>query len=221
MISLGFLASNNGTSFRAVVAAVERGDLAMRPRLLVSNRAKAPALTFARDHGVETRHLATLDDPVGADARLAGVMKAANIELVLLSGYLRKLGPAMLEAYRDRILNIHPALLPRFGGEGMFGRHVHEAVIAAGERRSGASVHLVDEEYDHGAVLASASLDVAQPDDTPGEPRAPRDSARTRAFRVDAAADRGGILDPAAGRLERQVALQALWPTDRISDNTY
>jgi phosphoribosylglycinamide formyltransferase 1 len=85
---------------------------------------------------------------------------------VVLSGYLRRIGPRTLCAYRNRILNVHPALLPAFGGEGMYGRRVHEAVVASGAHLTGATVHLVDDEYDRGAVVARVKLPVA-PDDTP------------------------------------------------------
>jgi phosphoribosylglycinamide formyltransferase-1 len=165
LISLGFLASNNGTSLRAVVAAIEAGQLSAQARMVVSNKKGAPALAFAREHGLAALHIPTLDDPAAADRALTEALVQAGVELVLLSGYLRKLGPRALAAYRHRILNIHPALLPRFGGEGMYGRKVHEAVIASGAPRTGASVHLVDDQYDHGAVLASVEIAVA-PGDT-------------------------------------------------------
>jgi phosphoribosylglycinamide formyltransferase-1 len=163
---LAFLASNNGSSLRAIVAATEAGTLAATPALVVSNRAAAPALDFARAMGIPTLCLPTAADPTGADTRLAGALRRAGADLVILSGYLRKLGPATLDAFRGRILNIHPALLPAFGGQGMYGRRVHEAVIAARARVSGASVHLVDEIYDHGPVLARAVTPVTA-DDTP------------------------------------------------------
>ena len=117
-------------------------------------------MAFARDHGLEAVCIPTLADPQGADERLAGALAAAGVDLVILSGYLRRLGPRTLKAYGGRILNIHPALLPRFGGRGMFGRHVHEAVLASGDPITGASVHLVDDEYDHGAVLAQVELPI-------------------------------------------------------------
>lgn len=166
MIRIAFLASNNGTSLRAVVAAIEAGDLAATPCLTVSNRKAAPALEFAREHGIPTIVIPTKADPEAADARLARALTDANADLVILSGYLRKLGPKTLASFPGRILNIHPALLPKFGGPGMYGRHVHEAVIAARERVSGATVHLVDEHYDHGATIAQAKVPV-RPDDTP------------------------------------------------------
>jgi phosphoribosylglycinamide formyltransferase-1 len=163
---LAFLASNNGSGMRAVVTAIEAGELDARACLVVSNRKQAPALAFGRDRGVATLFIPTLPDADAADRTLAAALSTANVDWVLLAGYLRKLGPVTLSTFRDRILNIHPSLLPRFGGRGMYGRRVHEAVIASGDTESGASVHLVDEEYDHGAVLAQARVPVL-PDDSP------------------------------------------------------
>jgi phosphoribosylglycinamide formyltransferase-1 len=153
VLKLGFLASNNGTSFRSVVEAIEAGTLDAEARLIVSNRKDAPALAFAAEHGVPHRCIPTAADPDAADAALKAALQDAGVELVILSGYLRKLGPKTLAAFESRILNIHPALLPKYGGKGMYGRRVHEAVAAAGETLSGASVHVVDAEYDHGPVI--------------------------------------------------------------------
>jgi phosphoribosylglycinamide formyltransferase-1 len=164
-MNLAFLASNNGSGLRAIVAAIESGELAAEPRLVVSNRRAAPALEFAREHGVATLWIPTSADPAAADARLADALLGAGADLIILSGYLRKLGPLTLGAYEGRILNIHPALLPKYGGQGMYGRRVHEAVVAAGDTVSGATVHLVDDQYDHGAVVAQARVDLAPGDD--------------------------------------------------------
>ena len=146
---------------RAAMTAIEAGALDARVRLVVSNRRDAPALSFARAHGAPTLCIPTLADPEAADRRLAHALRAARVEWVVLSGYLRKLGPRTLAAFAGRILNIHPGLLPRHGGPGMYGRRVHDAVIAAGDTITGASVHLVDDEYDHGEVLAQARVPVA------------------------------------------------------------
>jgi len=88
-----------------------------------------------------------------------------RVNLIVLAGYMKKLGPKTLARYRGRVVNIHPALLPKFGGKGMFGHHVHDAVIAAGEKESGATVHIADEEYDRGRILAQKRVPV-MPDDT-------------------------------------------------------
>ncbi|HEX4741706.1 MAG TPA: phosphoribosylglycinamide formyltransferase [Caulobacteraceae bacterium] len=159
-MKLAFLASNNGSSLRAIVAAIRAGELAARPRLVVSNRRAAPVLEFARAEGIEARFIPTVPDPDIADARLAEALGASGADLVILSGYLRKLGPRTLEAFHGRVLNIHPGLLPDFGGQGMYGRRVHEAVLAAGVPFTGASVHVVDEAYDHGPVVAQQRVPV-------------------------------------------------------------
>jgi phosphoribosylglycinamide formyltransferase-1 len=150
---------------RAILAAIAADSLDAEARLVVSNRRDAPALTYAAANGVATRFIATKQDPDGADAALAQALQTAGAELVVLSGYLRKLGPQTLRAYAGRVLNVHPALLPKFGGPGMYGRRVHEAVAASGERVSGATVHVVDEEYDHGPPVAQIEVVLAPGDD--------------------------------------------------------
>jgi phosphoribosylglycinamide formyltransferase-1 len=159
-LKLGFLASRNGSAMRAIVNAIEGRALDAQARLLVSNNKTAPALAFAAEHGVPTLCVPTQSDPNTADARLCEALQASGVELVVLSGYLRRLGPRTLAAYRERILNIHPGPLPAFGGEGMYGRRVHEAVIAAGAPQSEICIHLVDEEYDRGPIVARRAVAV-------------------------------------------------------------
>jgi phosphoribosylglycinamide formyltransferase-1 len=163
-LRLGFLATNNGSSMRAIVAACRDGRISAQPALVVSNRRESAALAFAHQNSVSALCIPTIKDPHAADAALAEALKTAGADLVVLSGYLRKLGPVTLAAYRNRILNVHPALLPAFGGQGMYGRRVHEAVLAAGVAETGATVHLVDEEYDHGPPLAQAQVPVLASD---------------------------------------------------------
>ncbi len=147
---------------RAIIAAIGAGTLAANPRIAISNNPSAPALGHARAVGVPARHVSATSagSAEAADRMIASLLAASAVDLVVLSGYLRPIGPVTLGRFRNRILNIHPALLPKFGGKGMFGHHVHEAVLAAGERLTGATVHLVDAEYDHGPVLAQASVPV-------------------------------------------------------------
>jgi phosphoribosylglycinamide formyltransferase 1 len=164
-LKLGFLASNNGSGMRAILAAIAAGELDAEARLVVSNRRDAPALAFAVNHGVPTRFIPTKTDPGAADTALTAALRGAGVELVVLSGYLRKLGPLALQAYAGRVLNVHPALLPKFGGPGMYGRRVHEAVAVAGDSISGATVHVVDEEYDHGPPVASVEVPLTPGDD--------------------------------------------------------
>jgi phosphoribosylglycinamide formyltransferase-1 len=182
-LKLGFLASGNGSSMRAIVAAITAGELAAEARVLVSNKREAPALAFAAEAGIAAVCIPTKADPAAADARLAEALAQRGVELVVLSGYLRQLGPRTLGRYAGRILNIHPGLLPAFGGPGMYGRRVHEAVIAAGATQSGVTIHVVDEEYDHGPVVASEAVPVLA-GDTPETLQA-RVTAREPALFVD------------------------------------
>lgn len=164
MIKLGFLASGNGSSAQAIVRATAAGELAAMPRLMVSNRREAAALAFAAEQRFPALCIPTQADPDAADRRLAEALAEHGVDLVVMSGYLRRLGPVTLARYAGRVLNIHPGPIPQFGGEGMYGRRVHEAVIAAGVAESGIVIHLVDEEYDHGPVLARRAVPLA-----PGE----------------------------------------------------
>lgn len=164
-LKLGFLASGNGSSARAIVTAIRAGELAAEPRLLVSNNRTAPALTYAAEQGVAALHIPTQSDPEAADARLVEAMVAHDVELIVLSGYLRQLGPRTLQRFEGRILNIHPGPLPQFGGHGMYGRRVHQAVIAAGVAESEIVIHLVDGEYDRGPIVARRSVRI-EPGDT-------------------------------------------------------
>lgn len=142
---------------RAIVEAIEAGELAARACLVVSNNRSAPALDFAEAHEIPALRIATQSDPEGADQKLCEALEAAGVEWVILSGYLRQLGPITLGRYRNRVFNIHPGPLPEFGGHGMYGRAVHQAVAAAGVD-SAVTIHLVDEVYDRGPVLAARSV---------------------------------------------------------------
>jgi len=154
MLKLGFLASNNGSAMRAIVDAALDRRLKAEPLLLVSNKDETGAVKFARERGIKVQIIPTLPNPDEADRKICDALMSANVEIVILSGYLRKLGERTLNHFNGRILNTHPALLPKFGGKGMYGRRVHEAVWAAKERETGATIHVADGEYDHGRILA-------------------------------------------------------------------
>lgn len=158
---IAVLASGGGSNLQAVLdhlAALgdaRAGDVV----LVVSNLAEAGALARARAAGIETTVLG--DDGTGLDALLT----AHRIDLVVLAGYLRFVPVAVTRRYAGRMINVHPALLPEFGGPGMYGARVHRAVLAAGAQASGPTVHFVDEVYDHGAVIAQWRVPVRAGDD--------------------------------------------------------
>lgn len=170
-LKLGFLASGNGSSARAIVDAIRTGALDAEARLMVSNNRKAPALAWAAAAAVPALCIPTQADPEAADLRLAEALQTHGAELIVLSGYLRRLGPRTLGAYAGRIVNIHPGPLPQFGGGGMYGRRVHEAVLAAGLTETAICIHVVDEEYDHGPEIARRPVAIA-----PGEGAAELDT---------------------------------------------
>ena len=167
-MKLGFLASGSGTNMQAIVDACRDGRLPAEPVAVVGNNSRSQALERARRQGIPAFHLSsrTHPDPDTLDAAIASVLGRSGADLVCLAGYMKLLGPRTLRAFEGRVLNIHPALLPRYGGRGFYGRAVHEAVLASGDTESGATVHLVDELYDHGPVLARARVPVL-PGDTP------------------------------------------------------
>ncbi len=166
--AIGFLASHNGSAMRAIVAACRGGTVPAEPALLISNNRDSVALAWADEVGLAARHISAkiAGSDAAADVAIADALQAQPVDLVVLSGYMRKLGPATLAAFKGRILNVHPSLLPKFGGHGMYGARVHEAVLAAGDRETGATIHIVDGEYDQGPILAQARVPVA-PGDTP------------------------------------------------------
>ncbi len=160
--------SGAGSNMKALVDASKCGILSGKIVLVVSNRAKAFGLTIAGEEGIETfvfkqKKYAT---PEEAGADLLNRLQQRRIDYIALSGYLRLLPAEVVRTFRNRIVNIHPALLPQYGGKGMYGHFVHEAVIASGDKESGVSVHLVNEVYDDGPVLEQVRVPV-MPDDTP------------------------------------------------------
>lgn len=167
---LGFFVSHRGSNMRAIVAACQAGALKAEPALLISNNRNSAALAWASENALPAYHLSPKSEG-GEDALDRAhleTLSSAGVDLIILAGYMRKIGPKVLQAYKNRILNIHPSLLPKHGGQGMYGHHVHEAVIAAGETESGVTVHLVDGDYDTGPIVAQAEVPV-MPNDTPDD----------------------------------------------------
>tara|TARA_R110000782_G_scaffold158433_8_gene250570 strand:+ start:3468 stop:4088 length:621 start_codon:yes stop_codon:yes gene_type:complete len=167
MKKLGILVSGRGSNMVAIANACERGDLSASVELVISNNKDSLALVSAQEKNIKTAHIgsSTYPDPDALDMAMTAVLNAHDIDLVLLAGYMKKIGPKVLSNYRGKIINIHPSLLPKFGGKGMFGINVHRAVLAAGEKESGVTIHLVDGEYDEGAILAQRAVSIA-PDES-------------------------------------------------------
>jgi phosphoribosylglycinamide formyltransferase-1 len=169
MLNIAVLGSGRGSNFQTILAAIQQGRIPnARIAVVISNNSGAGILEIARNNSLPAVHLShrqfpTEDEFVDA---LLSLLRVHGVNFIVLAGYMKRIHPRVIEAYRRRIINIHPALLPRHGGAGMYGHHVHEAVIAAGDRISGATVHFVDEEYDHGSIVLQKTVSVTR-DDTP------------------------------------------------------
>lgn len=167
-MKLAVLASHGGSNMQAILDRIAEGDLPARVVLVISNNSGSGALERARRAGVPWRHISSRTVGAGQseDDAIVEALGEAAPDLVVLAGYMKRLGPRTLTTYEGRILNIHPALLPRHGGPGMYGLRPHEAALAAGDNESGATVHMVDADYDRGPILRQARVPI-EPGDTP------------------------------------------------------
>lgn len=160
------LASGAGTTFAALADASGDPRFNAKVVLLIVSRAGVPAAALARDRDVA--HLVIDEKAIGterADQEMLEALLRYRVELVVLAGYVRKIGPQTLKAFAGRMINTHPAPLPRFGGKGMYGEHVHRAVLESGITASAATVHLVEGDYDTGPVIAERLVPVEAGDD--------------------------------------------------------
>ena len=164
---LAVLASHEGSTLQALIDACAAQSLDAEVVLVVSNNSKSGALRRAAAANIDTRHISTKThgSEDTANHAIANALADAEADWVLLLGYMKKMGEAILSRFSGRIINTHPALLPNFGGQGFFGRKVHEAVHAAGVSMTGATLHLVGCEYDTGPVIAQIEVPVLAGDD--------------------------------------------------------
>jgi len=165
-MKIAVFASGEGTNLQALLDACSDGRVRGSVALVVSNKADAGAVRRAQRLGIEALVCPLGEHPTADEynAFLAQECKKRGINLICLAGFMLKITRPLIEAYSGRILNVHPALLPAFGGQGMYGRKVHEAAIAAGVKVSGATIHIVDEEYDHGPIVLQATVPVLATD---------------------------------------------------------
>lgn len=172
------LASGGGSNFQALLDRAAAGDLSAQAVFVASNNSTAPALDKARAAGVPTYHVSTKTEagipmhvmgaPLhhagvpandGVAARLIALLDEYKPDLLVLAGYMKKVPDAVLARMKNRVINIHPALLPEFGGAGMYGHYVHEAVVRAGKAFSGVTIHMVNEHYDEGQIILQRRVD--------------------------------------------------------------
>ena len=165
-MKISFLASHGGSSARKIIETVENGELpGFEIGILITNNKDSTIYDWCLTHGIEVFHISSKTHSDNEDQAIKKVLQSASTELIVLSGYMKKIGPQTLSAYTGKILNIHPSLLPKFGGRGMYGDFVHAAVLEAGETTSGATVHFVTDAYDEGPLLLQKEIPVL-PGDT-------------------------------------------------------
>lgn len=167
-MKLACLASGGGTNLQAIIDNIESGRLDARIVAVISNVPGAGALERAQKHGIPWFVVNNKDYPTRElfDRELSAIIDRQKAQLICLCGFLRIFSPFFIDHYPNRIINIHPALLPAFGGKGFYGHKVHQAVLASGEKVSGCTVHFVDKEVDHGPIILQRTVPVL-PEDTP------------------------------------------------------
>jgi phosphoribosylglycinamide formyltransferase 1 len=165
-LNLCVLASGSGSNLKAIINAQKSGKVTSKVVLVISNNSGSGALETARKNKIPNYHLSQklFTNEAEFCKRFTALLKEYKIDLIILAGYMKMIHPQIIKLYKNRILNIHPALLPEFGGKGMYGMNVHEAVIKSGRKLTGATVHLVDEVYDNGAVILQKEVPVKKSD---------------------------------------------------------
>ncbi len=159
---IGVFASGGGSNLQALIEKIKSRDLPVEIAFVLSNNSKAGALVRASAFGVPTFHVSSLTEHGvdKANARICNIVRDHSIDLLVLAGYMKKIPEGLLTLLKNRIVNIHPALLPAFGGEGYYGQKVHEGVIARGAQYTGITIHMVNESYDEGQIILQRTVPV-------------------------------------------------------------
>jgi formyltetrahydrofolate-dependent phosphoribosylglycinamide formyltransferase len=168
-LNIAIIASGKGSNFKSILDAIKSGKIPnTQIALLISNNSDAGAFEVARGNNIPALHINRKQFATDEDfnSALLSSLQKHHVNFIALAGYMKKIDPMIVKTFKNHIINIHPALLPKFGGSGMYGLHVHRAVIASKDKISGASIHIVDEEYDHGPVVLQKSVPV-EANDTP------------------------------------------------------
>ena len=162
MTKISFLASHGGSSAKAIIKAMESGLITADLGIVITNNRDSAIFHWCLDNNISVRHISAKSHrgEDNTDEAIATVLQEANTDWVVCSGYMKKIGPCVLEKFENHILNIHPALLPKHGGQGLYGDKVHQSVLKADEKESGATVHLVNSQFDDGPVVLQKKVPV-------------------------------------------------------------
>ncbi len=161
MINLAVFVSGRGSNLRALYEKFVADEKSPKIKFVVSNKSDCPALDFAREKGIQTSVVSKkTSSRVTSFADLAETFNESGISLIVLAGFLKRIPAVFIDEFKGKIINIHPALLPKYGGKGMYGMNVHRAVFESGDKISGATVHFVDKIYDHGRIIKQRTIPI-------------------------------------------------------------
>jgi phosphoribosylglycinamide formyltransferase 1 len=167
-LNICIFASGSGTNFKAILEAKKSGIIVSDIKLLVTNNSDCGAAAIAAENGIPVFHISRKVYPELSEKEYADLFlkkfEEHKINFIVLAGYMKMMSPIIIRKFPDRIINIHPALLPKYGGKGMYGMNVHRAVIEAGEKFSGITIHYVNENYDEGKIIFQKTVDIAEDD---------------------------------------------------------
>jgi len=163
-LRIAVFASHNGSNFQAIAEACISGEINGEVALLISNNKKSQAIARANNLGIQFVHISEEVEPNEQirDTKISSLLSENNCELVVLAGYMKKLSSAVINSFSGEIINIHPSLLPKYGGKGMYGLRVHKEVLKNNEYLSGVTVHLVNSEYDKGEILSQQTIPISE-----------------------------------------------------------
>lgn len=171
-LRLGFLASHEADNIKAILDKIQKKELEAFPKVIISNNKNSEVLTFGKKRGIPTFYL-NENNTENLDETILETLKNHGVNLVILTKYFKKVGRKTIKAYPNKILNLHPSLLPKYGGKGMYGINIHKAVINSDDTESGITILLATEEYDQGKILAQQKV-----------PRHKDDTVKTLAKRI-------------------------------------
>ena len=163
-MKISFLASHGGSAAKHIISAIRENIIVAEVGLVITNNRNSDIYRWCKDDAIEVIHISGSTHPVETenDRAIRQQLLAVETDLIILSGYMKKIGPITLECYANKILNIHPSLLPRHGGKGLYGDRVHESVLKSGDKQSGATVHFINAEYDEGPIIAQQKVNVIE-----------------------------------------------------------
>lgn len=164
MHKLVVLASGSGSNFQAIIDAIDHGDINAQIVGLISNKPGIGAISRAEKHLIPVKIISP-ENPLFFHEELLNTLRNWDPDLIVLAGFLKKIPDGVIKAFAGKIINIHPSLLPKYGGKGFYGKRVHQAVLTAKETETGCTVHLVNEKYDEGAIIEQVVVPVLPSDD--------------------------------------------------------